>query len=184
MCSVHREMFSTSGGVQYIRGISWFIWGSKFMKAFDLYWKPRCTEHPPMCSWYPPHASWYPPMYSWYPPMYWTSTNVLKISPQCTHVIPLCTEHPRCTVHTIYRLIKEPPISHHDIVDLYDLNCEISWYKQKNISLYWLPFCLSIGAIYANYAIDIVKQATQSLPWCRCLLAPERCKCLGLPGYL
>ena len=75
---------STSGDVQYIDGISWFIWGdimntlggggvfstsegnheyiggggfmlgSKLIKVFDLCWKPSCTEHPPMYSWYRP----------------------------------------------------------------------------------------------------------------------------------
>ena len=52
---VYREMFSTSEGYhEYIRGISWFLWGRKLIKVFDLYWKLRSTEHPLMNSWYPP----------------------------------------------------------------------------------------------------------------------------------
>ena len=31
--------------------------------------------------------------------------NVLTISPCCTHGIPQCTEHPRCTEHTLYRVL-------------------------------------------------------------------------------
>ena len=60
----------SSWDAQYIGGISWFRWGSKLIKAFDLYWKPRCTHS-------------IPPMYSWYP------THVLMVSHPCTHGIPL-----------------------------------------------------------------------------------------------
>ena len=66
---------------------------------------PQCTEHPPMFSWYPPDVLMVslrstehprcthdiPMMYSWYPPMYWTAPDVLNI--------------PRCTEHTLYRVV-------------------------------------------------------------------------------
>ena len=61
---------------EYIGGMSWvhrgdimIHVGSKLIKAFDLYWKPQCTEHP-------------------------TISDVLMISPEvlsithCTHDIP------------------------------------------------------------------------------------------------
>ena len=82
----------------------------------------RCTEHPPMYSWYPPTFIMIPPdvlniprcthdippMYSWYPP------DVLMISPRCTHDIPPMyswnppdvLNTPRCTEHTLYRVVK------------------------------------------------------------------------------
>ena len=81
---------------------------------------PRCTEHPPMYSWYPPdvlmvslRCTEHPPMYSWYP------SDVLN-TPRCTHDIPpmyswyppdvlmvsrRCTDTPRCTEHTLYRVV-------------------------------------------------------------------------------
>ena len=62
------HIMSTSGDVQYIGGISWYMWGSNLIKSFQFLLKT--------------------PMYSWYPP------DVLMISPQCTHGIPRCTEHP------------------------------------------------------------------------------------------
>ena len=86
---VHRgDIMSTSGDVQYIGRYHDLMWGSKFIKAFHLYCKPRCTEHSLIYLWYPPHASWYPPMYSWYPPMYWTSLDVLMIPPDVLMVYP------------------------------------------------------------------------------------------------
>ena len=82
----------------------------------------RCTEHPPMYSWYPPTFIMIspdvlniPPMYSWYPPMYsWYPPDVLMVSPRCTHGIPPMYSWyppdvlniPRCTEHTLYRVIK------------------------------------------------------------------------------
>ena len=99
----------------------------------DLYWKPRCTEHPLMYSWYPPHASWYPPHASWYPPH--TSrypSDVLNIPrrthdiPECIHGIPpmfswypQCTKHldvlhiPRCTEHTTEHTLYRVKIATH-----------------------------------------------------------------------
>ena len=118
--------------LEYIGGLSWFMWGRKIIKAFDLYWKPwGTTEHLPMYSWYPPTCIMIslqctedlrcthdiPPMYSWYP------LNVLIVSPWCTHDIPpmyswypldvlmvstQCTKHPRCT-HDIPRSYQKKP---------------------------------------------------------------------------
>ena len=86
--STSGDIMSTSGDTQYIEGISWCIWGSKVIKPFNLYWKPRCTEQPPRYSWYPPHASWYssdvrniPWCTHGIPPMYWTSPDVLMVFP-------------------------------------------------------------------------------------------------------
>ena len=65
----------------------------------------RCTEHPPnvlMISPSPMH-SWYPlmyltpPMYSRSPPMYWTPPDVMN-TPDVLNI-------PRCTEHTLYRVI-------------------------------------------------------------------------------
>ena len=94
----------------------------------------RCTEHPPMYSWYssdvlniPRCTHDIPPMYSRYPPdvlmvslrctehllMYsWYSSDVLN-TPRCTHDIPPMYSWypadvlniPRCTEHTLYRVI-------------------------------------------------------------------------------
>ena len=134
-CSVHWRVFSTSGGVQYIggisrvhrggyheyiggditstSGISWCMWGSKLIKAFQfllktpMYWTspdalmifPRCTRDIPQCI----HDM---------PPMYWTSPDVLMISPRCTNGIPPMyswypgdvLNTPRCSEHTLYRV--------------------------------------------------------------------------------
>ena len=89
--STSGDILSTSGDAQCIGG-TWFMWGSKLIKAFDLYWKPRCPEHPLMYSWYPPTCIMIsprcthdiPPMYSWYLP------DALNI-PRRTHDIPRCT---------------------------------------------------------------------------------------------
>ena len=75
-CSVHREdimmhvgdIMNISGGCSVHRGFQYKLKGLYHLA--------------------PPDASWYPPMYSWYPPTYWTSSNVLMISPRCTHGIP------------------------------------------------------------------------------------------------
>ena len=83
------------GGCSVHRGILWFIWGSKLIKAFDLYWKPRCTEHPPM-------YSWYPPMYSWYP------SDVLMVSLWCTHDNPWCIQD-NSLMYSWYPLCTEYP---------------------------------------------------------------------------
>ena len=93
---------STSRDVQYVGGyhehigkISWCMWGSKLIKAFQfllkapMYWtspnvlmiSPRCIEHPPMYSWYIP--------------------DVLMISPDVLMVSPQCTEH------ALYRVVTE-----------------------------------------------------------------------------
>ena len=78
---VHWGVFSTSEGYhEYIEGTSWFIWESKLIKAFDLYWKPQCTEHAPMYSWYPPTWIIIPP------------TCIMVTLRQCTHGILRCTE--------------------------------------------------------------------------------------------
>ena len=96
-CSVHRGVFSTSGGyLEYIgrcsvhggcsvyqRDIMIHV-GEQVNKILsisienlDVLNIPRCIHDiPPMYSWYPPHVSWYPP------------PDVLVISPRCTHGIP------------------------------------------------------------------------------------------------
>ena len=84
-----------------------------------MYWNPPMYWTSPMYSWYPPHSSWFPPMY-------WTSPDVLMISPRCTHDIPPMYSWyppdvlmipsnvrtppdvlniPRCTEHTLYRVV-------------------------------------------------------------------------------
>ena len=100
------DIMSTLGDVQYI-GVFNRNW-KDFIKLLPhmhhdippMYsWYPpdvlmvslRCTEHLPMYSWYPPHSSWYPLMY-------WTSPDVIMISPDVLNI-------PRCTEHTLYRVI-------------------------------------------------------------------------------
>ena len=87
---VHWGVYSTSEEYyEYIGGTSWFMWESKLIKVFDLYWKPQCTEHLPMYSWYPPTwiiISSY--LHHGNPPMYWTSPDVLMISPNALMVSP------------------------------------------------------------------------------------------------
>ena len=129
------DTMSTSGGYhEYIGGISWVhrrmfstsefsIEIERILSSYSptcIMISLRCTEHPPMYSWYPPdvlmvspdvlmvspRCTEHPPMYSWYPP------DVLMISPRCTHGIPPMywtppdvLNIPRCTEHTLYRVI-------------------------------------------------------------------------------
>ena len=105
-CSVHQGMFSTSGvSIEIERILSscsptCIMISPRCTEHPLMYsWCPldvlmvslRCTEHLPMYSSYPPHSSWYPLMYSWYPPDVLNAPNVLNI--------------PRCTEHTLYRVI-------------------------------------------------------------------------------
>ena len=55
-----------------------------------LYWcyPPACTDVIPQCTEYPPQYWSYPPQYWCYPPMYWTTSTVLKVSPNNTEAIP------------------------------------------------------------------------------------------------
>ena len=128
--SVHRrdimmnvgDTMSTSGDVQYVGGISWYMWGSNLIKSFQfllktpMYWTspnvlniPQCSHDIlPMYSWYPPdvlmvfpRCTEHPPMYSWYPP------TCIMISPRCAEHPPMYSWYPpdvlmvslRCTEH-------------------------------------------------------------------------------------
>ena len=119
VCSVHQGMFSTSGGVQYIRGISWVHRGDimmnvggyfQFLLKTPMYWTfpdvlnfPRCTELPPMYSWYPDDVLMISPWCTHgIPPMYWTLPNVLMIFPDVLMVSPRCTEHPLPPMYWTY----------------------------------------------------------------------------------
>ena len=84
VCSVHRGggggTMSTSGDVQYIRGISWLHRGDTMSTPGGNYeYIGGCSIHGGV------QISPPPPMYSWYPlmyrtaPMYWTSPDVLNI---------------------------------------------------------------------------------------------------------
>ena len=88
-CSVHRgitmstlgDILSTSGNVQYIGGISWFMVGGQVDKSVWFILKT------PMYSWYPPRASWY------LPDVLMISPDVLMVYPDALMVSPRCTEH-------------------------------------------------------------------------------------------
>ena len=104
---VHRgDIMSTSGDVQYIGGISWYMWGSNLIKSFQFLLKtPMYWTSPDVLN-IPRCTHDIPPMYSWYPP------DVLMVSPRCTHGIPPMywtppdvLNIPRCTEHTLYRVI-------------------------------------------------------------------------------
>ena len=78
-CSVHWGMFSTSGVFstsegyhEYIKGISWYMWGDIISTSGDV----QCIGV------FNINQRLIPP------PMYWTSPDVLMISPRCTHGIP------------------------------------------------------------------------------------------------
>ena len=108
---------STLGDVQYIGGVSWYMWGSNLLKSFQfllktpMYWTspnvlniPRCTRDIPQCTHGIPPMYWTPPdvlmvspyMYHDIPPMYWTSPDVLMISPRCTWYPCDVLNTPRC----------------------------------------------------------------------------------------
>ena len=110
---VHRGVFSTSEGYhEYIRGISWVHQGIswvhrgdimstsgdvQYIGVFNRNWKDFIKLLPHIC-----HDI---------PPMYWTSPDVLMISPDVLMIspdvlnTPRCTEIPRCTEHTLYRVV-------------------------------------------------------------------------------
>ena len=147
-CSVHRgiswymwgDTMSKSGDVQYIGGIPWVHRGDimstsgdvQYIGVFNRNWKD--------------FIKLLPHMYHDIPPMYWTSPDVLMISPRCTHVIlpmywtspnvfmisPRCTHDippmywtpsdvlniPRCTEHTLYRVLVFVRTSFHSVCTL------------------------------------------------------------------
>ena len=91
---VHRgDIMSTLGDFQYIGGISWYMWGSNLIKSFQFLLKtPMYLTSPDVLMISPPMYSWYPPRCTHgSPPMYWTPPDVLNI--------------PRCTEHTLYRVV-------------------------------------------------------------------------------
>ena len=106
---VHREMFSTSGGVQYIRGIPWVHWGDimstlgnimmhvgiswvhqgMFSTSGDVQYIEGYHDTSGGESWWKPFNFYWKPQCTGHPSMYWTSPRVLMISPLCTHDILL-----------------------------------------------------------------------------------------------
>ena len=115
------DTMSTSGGYhEYIGGISWVHWGMFSTLGFSIEIETilssssptciislRCTEHPPMYSWSSPDVLMIiprcthdlPPMYSWYP------SDVLNI-PHIHHESPDVLNTPRCTEHTLHRVVR------------------------------------------------------------------------------
>ena len=101
---VHRGRFSTLGDTlstwegyhEYIGGISWYLWGSKLLKTFQLLLKT---------------------------PMYWTSPDVLMISPDVLNSIPphASREPPHMHLESPPQCNEHPPM--------------YSWYP----SMYWTP---------------------------------------------
>ena len=70
----------------YTHGIPLMYWTSPMHSWYpSMYWTPWCTHDIPTM------YSWYPPMYSWCPPDVLNTPTVLKF--------------PRCTEHTLYRVI-------------------------------------------------------------------------------
>ena len=101
-------------------------------------WYPRCTEHPLRCT--------------EHPPMYWTPLDVLDI--------------PRCTEHTLYRVIYCFLISY--------LVLEISMFKEsKHDTQNWLTAnnnnsqngdIIRFACWLVSYKIDYNSASTQSNP--------------------
>ena len=96
--SVHREMFSTSKFSIEIERILSSCSLTCIMIPSDVLNIPRCTHD-------------IPPMYSWYPSDVLNIPDVLMVSPHIHHDIPpdVLMISPRCTEHTLYRVILHVP---------------------------------------------------------------------------
>ena len=103
------NLISTSGGVQYIGGISWVHRGDimstsgdvQYIRVFNRNWKefikllPRMYHDIPPMYWTSPDVLMiFPRCTHGIPPMYWTSPNILMVSPTFIMISPRCTEHP------------------------------------------------------------------------------------------
>ena len=137
-CSVHqRDTMSISGDIQYIGGLPWVHQGISW-----VHWQMVSTLGDVQYigvfnrNW-KEFIKLLPHMYNDIPLMYWTSSNVLMISQDVLMVSLQCTEHPGST---------------HDIPPMY------SWYPPNVLMI--SPLCTEHPPMYWT-SPDVL-----NIPWC------------------
>ena len=92
-CSVHWGCSADRIVNMSTSGASWFMWESKLIKAFDLYWNLKYWTSPDiiMISSHMNHNV--PHLHHGNPLVFWTYLNVLLISPNVLMVYRQCTKH-------------------------------------------------------------------------------------------